>query len=189
MGNEGSGAGWGFDTSFGRVVRGACAAWSRSKPLSLLISLAPVTALALGCAAAAKVQAALANAPAAQSALAALIATVAVAEAAAATAIGAARALLCLAGDIGRQRCGVLLALAVLAASAGAAAIALTTDSLAATCAALSAFLGLAYLRWGFARLYLADDSPVLRAFEDDVVRLQAMLGAGPSASEAGDEA
>ncbi|MFN3672675.1 MAG: hypothetical protein ACK4VM_12280 [Bosea sp. (in: a-proteobacteria)] len=78
MGNEGSGAGWGFDTSFGRVVRGACAAWSRSKPLSLVI---------------------------------------------------------------------------------------------------------------GLARLYLADDNPVLRAFEDDVVRLQAMLGAGPSASEAGDEA
>ena len=69
MGNEGSGAGWGFDTSFGRVVRGACAAWSRSKPLSLLIGLAPVAALALGCAAAAKVHAALANAPAAQSAV------------------------------------------------------------------------------------------------------------------------
>jgi hypothetical protein len=177
------------ETSLGRVVRGAYAARRRSIFDALLAACVPTIALLLGWAAAATVHAALVDAPMVKAAFATVFAAVLATEITAAALIAAARAALCLARDLGRHRCGVLLALVTLAACAVTAAIALSGESQAGLPVALTIFLAMAMVRWRFAQLYLADGSPHLRDFDAEVLQLRLLLSPQRFAREIDHEA
>ena len=177
------------ETSLGRLVRAACAARHRSTFDGLLVASAPIAALLLGWMAAAKLHAALVDAYPARAAIAAVIGAALVIEFAAAAFIAATQAALCLASDLGRQRCGVLLALATLAGCASTAAIASSGASQAGLPAALMIFLAAAASRWRFSHLYLADCSPRLRDFDADILKLRLLVSPQPLTPGDGHEA
>lgn len=176
------------ETSLGWLIRG-CAARRRSAFDSVLVATAPMTALLVGWSAAARLHAALGDAPLAQSALSVACCAVLATEITAAAFIAAARATLCLARDLGRQRCGVLLALATMAACTSTAAIALSGSNQAGLLAALTTCLAMAALRWRFARLYLSDGSPHSRDFDADVLHLHLLMSRRPLAQGGDHEA